>query len=107
MLQAALGPEHPWVARTMDSLGRVLYDQGDLAGARAHLERALAIAEATVGSEHHWVAGTLDILGQVLRDQGDLAGARACLQRAHKILQAELGPDHVDTQAVARRLESL
>jgi tetratricopeptide (TPR) repeat protein len=149
MLQAALGPQHPWVARTMDSLGRVLLDQGDLDGARmhleralaideatiganhpqvsgildrlgrvlhqqgdldgarAHLERALGIAETTVGPNHHWVGGTLDNLGQVLRDQGDLAAARACLTRAHTILQIDLGADHHDTQAVARRLESL
>jgi hypothetical protein len=36
----------------MNNLGSVLQDQGDLAGARAHYERALAISRQFLGKEH-------------------------------------------------------
>ncbi|HUV37094.1 MAG TPA: FxSxx-COOH system tetratricopeptide repeat protein, partial [Patescibacteria group bacterium] len=36
------GPDHPEVATDVNNLGGVLQDQGDLAGAREHFERALA-----------------------------------------------------------------
>ena len=47
-----LPPEHPYVATTTNNLGLVLKDLGDLAGARAALERALAIDEAAFGPDH-------------------------------------------------------
>ncbi|MGH9283211.1 MAG: tetratricopeptide repeat protein, partial [Acidimicrobiales bacterium] len=45
------------------NLGRVLRELGDLAGARAQLERALEISEAALGPDHPRVAtlrGSLD-----------------------------------------------
>jgi tetratricopeptide (TPR) repeat protein len=50
--EAALGPDHPEVARTLTSLGNVLGDQGDLEEARRLHERALAIFEAAYGPDH-------------------------------------------------------
>jgi Tfp pilus assembly protein PilF len=44
--EAAYGPDHPMVANRVNNLGSVLQDLGDLAGARAHFERALGIDEA-------------------------------------------------------------
>jgi hypothetical protein len=50
--EAALGPDHPAVARTLGNLGSVLRELGDLAGARAFHQRALAIYEARLGPDH-------------------------------------------------------
>jgi tetratricopeptide (TPR) repeat protein len=50
--EAAIGPDHPYVARYVSNLGNVLQDLGDLAGARAAFERALAINEKAHGSDH-------------------------------------------------------
>jgi Tetratricopeptide repeat len=59
----------------MSNLGLVLRDLGDLEGARAAEERALAIREAKLGPDHPHVVSNLSNLGFVLRDAGDLLAA--------------------------------
>jgi Tetratricopeptide repeat len=54
--EAAFGPDDEDVAKWRSNLGLVLQDLGDLEGARAQVERALAIGEAALGSEHPNVA---------------------------------------------------
>jgi Tfp pilus assembly protein PilF len=51
-VEAAYGPDHPTVAIRVNNLGRVLQAMDDLKGARAHLERALAIFRKFLGEEH-------------------------------------------------------
>ena len=48
----SFGPDHPNVAIRVNNLGLVLQDLGDLAGARAAFERALAIFERVLGPDH-------------------------------------------------------
>jgi hypothetical protein len=53
------------VATGVNNLGNVLQGQGDLVGARAAFERALAILEKVLGSDHPntvTVRGNLDRL---------------------------------------------
>ena len=50
--EASFGPDHPNVARDVNNLGAVLQALGDLAGARAAFERALAIFERVLGPDH-------------------------------------------------------
>jgi tetratricopeptide (TPR) repeat protein len=88
-------------AVTETSLGLVLRDLGDLAGARPHYERALEITEVAFGPNHPDVATARGNLGGVLWDLGDLAGARAQLERALEISEAALGPNH-PTVAIRR-----
>ncbi len=85
----------------------MLQDLGDLAGARAALERALAIDEAAFGPHHPNVATDVNNLGMVLQDLGDLAGARAALERALQIRREFLGEDHPRTVMVRNKLRSL
>jgi tetratricopeptide (TPR) repeat protein len=75
------------VARTLGDLGPVLAELGELAEARAQLERALEIFETAYGPNHPQVANTLHSLGVVLRQLGKLPQAEACEQRAHAIRQ--------------------
>ena len=91
----------------MNNLGGVLQAMGDLEGARAHLERALAINEAAYGPDHPNVAIRVNNLGGVLRDMGDFEGARAHYQRALRIFQQFLGDDHPNTVTVRNHLRSL
>jgi hypothetical protein len=60
---------------------------GDLAGARAAIERALAIDEAAFGPDHPNVVIRVNNLGSVLQDLGDLAGARVALERVLAICE--------------------
>jgi Tfp pilus assembly protein PilF len=43
--EKVLGPEHPQTAMTLHNLASVLQAEGDFAGARVLLERALAMRE--------------------------------------------------------------
>jgi tetratricopeptide (TPR) repeat protein len=80
--EKALGPEHPDIAASLDSLALLLQDQGDLAAARPLLERALATCEKALGPDHLNTASSLNNLAGVLREQGDLAAVRPLLERA-------------------------
>ena len=52
LLVSSLGPDHPDVAIWFNNLGNVLREQGDLDGAKALYERAIAIDETAFGSDH-------------------------------------------------------
>jgi len=66
--ETALGPNHPTVATTLNNLAGVLQDQGDLAGARALFERALAIARLRPSSSAESLA--LYRLSQIALENG-------------------------------------
>ena len=106
-MEQHLGPEHPNVAATVNNLGRVLQDLGDLAGAQAAFQRALAIWEQHLGPEHPNLATTVNNLGLVLRDLGDLAGAQAAYQRALAIFVKFLPDQHPKIQDLRQKLRDL
>jgi Tetratricopeptide repeat len=68
--EAAYGPDHPEVAITLTNLGNVQQDLGDLAGARATLQRALAIFQAAYGPDHPHVATVAGDLQSVEQEMG-------------------------------------
>jgi len=94
--EAAFGPDHPNVARDVNSLGGVLQDLGDLVGAKAAFERAIKIWEAAFGADHPQVATGVNNLGSVLKDLGDHAGAKAAFERALKIREIAFEKEHPD-----------
>ena len=98
------GSEHPDTATSLNTLARLLREQGDLMGARPLMERALAIREKVLGPEHPDTATSLANLAVLLRAQGDLAQAHPLFERALAIREKALGPDHPDT---ARSLGNL
>ena len=69
---------------------------GDLAGARPHLERALAICEKVLGREHTETAGTLNNLAFLHRRQGRYAEAEPLYRQALEIRRTVLGESHPD-----------
>jgi hypothetical protein len=68
-----VGHDHPHVGTYRNNLGAVLQQLGDLKGARAQFERALAIDEASLGSDH---PSTLTIRDNVVRVRQQLRGNR-------------------------------
>jgi tetratricopeptide (TPR) repeat protein len=88
----------------LDQAGTYLRVQAQFTGARALLERALAIDEAAYGPDHPAVAAALNNLALILQALGDLAGARPLQERALAIDEAAYGPDH---PAVATALNNL
>ena len=97
-----------WVVGTwLNTLGDVLRELGDLAGARAQAERALQISEQALGPDHFRVGTCRKELGLVLRDLGDPAGARAQSRRALQISEQALGPDHRLTTTIRTARDDL
>ncbi len=47
-----LGPYHPHTAISLNNLGSLLQDQGDLAAGRSMYDRALSISEKVLGPNH-------------------------------------------------------
>jgi hypothetical protein len=69
VVEAALGPNHAWVAHPLAFLGRLRLDRGDAAGAAAALERAVALRAAHLPADHPDLAAA----------RADLAACRAAL----------------------------
>ncbi len=99
-----LGPDHPEVAASLDTLADLLVDNADYAGARPLYERALQIRERTLGRNSRAVAFTLNDLGYLLFLSGEHAQAQVLLERARQILERNPGPNH---PAVAMSLNHL
>jgi hypothetical protein len=105
------GVNRPWVGVDRGAAGgrRVLDGAAgpwDLQGARAQLERALAISEAVL-PRHRYVAIWRNNLASVLHQLGDLEGARVQYERALEIAEAALGPDHQTVATIRGNLGSV
>ena len=77
-----------------ENLGLFQMITGDVAGARATWEQALAEREKAIGAESPETVPSRRKLGSLLMASGDLPGARAHIERARAIAQTALGPDH-------------
>ncbi len=99
LLEAALGPDHPEVARTLASMAQALGKQGKLDEAIATYRRALLIQEAAYGPVHPDVADTASALSHFLEQQGKYPEALALARRALSIQEGAHAPDHPDIAA--------
>ena len=82
--EKALGPEHPYVASSLNNLAALYYAQGLYAQAEPLLKRSLAIAEKALGPEHPDVATVLKNYTELLRKTGREADAGLNLRAALK-----------------------
>lgn len=84
-------------ARLCEEMGLHLWHEGDYAGGRPYLERAVALQEAISGSEHPATARSLNSLGCLLGVQGDYPAALLACERSLWIREKSVGPEHSDT----------
>jgi serine/threonine-protein kinase len=103
----AHGPEHPQVARALDTLGWILHRSGDYAAAEDVHRRALALHRRLQAPDSLEVAGSLERLGLVLRVRAKLPEAEALLQEALALREKRLGPEHPDTANTVKNLADL
>lgn len=88
-------------ALVLNGLALSLQAQGDLAGAREHLERALSIRRRAFATEDHpSIAVLLGALGSVLEAQGDMEDARQYFERSLEISE-RLGTPEAPVVAAA------
>jgi tetratricopeptide (TPR) repeat protein len=83
------------VVHAMRNLGVTKSTVGDLSGAQAVLQEAIALAERPpVGPAHPRLADAMRLLGWVLVQRGRYDEADATMQRALTMQEQLLGPDH-------------
>ncbi|MCY1057714.1 serine/threonine-protein kinase [Nannocystis sp. SCPEA4] len=92
--EAALGPSHPDVVRSLVGLAAARQALGELDAAAGLYERALAVQERLFGAEHPDVALILHNLAGVRYGAGALDEAVPLYERALAIQERALGPDH-------------
>jgi CHAT domain-containing protein/Tfp pilus assembly protein PilF len=102
--EGSLGPTHPIVARTLDSLAELEAKMGHPEEALPLAKRALQIREDRLGPEHPETSASLNTLGNLYWKQGDLQQAAKAFQRALAIVEQSVGPVH---PVVAANLLSL
>jgi tetratricopeptide (TPR) repeat protein/tRNA A-37 threonylcarbamoyl transferase component Bud32 len=94
MREAVLGPEHPLVANSLQTLASVHQSLGDNGESRRLLERALTIRERTVGRDHPDYAATLGNLANAHQLLGDLDSAERLHEESIAINERVFGRDH-------------
>jgi tetratricopeptide (TPR) repeat protein/V8-like Glu-specific endopeptidase len=104
ILRAALGENHPSVARSLNNIGNCYRSQGNHAGALKMHGEALKIRRAVLGENHLDVAQSLHNIGGCYRSQGNYTEALKLCGEALKIRRAAWGENHPD---VARSLNNI
>jgi tetratricopeptide (TPR) repeat protein len=97
-MERALYPNepHPDLAETLNDMGLLLDERGDLDESEKFYRESLAMYQRLLGDKHPYVATALENVALILQDKGDLAGAETLyLQSLH--MRAELvGEKHPD-----------
>ena len=93
----ALGPEHVQIAQSLNNLGVLLREQGDLAGAEPLLAEGLAMRKRLLGPVHADVAITLVEYARVLQDQGRHDEAEPYLRESLAVRRQVFGEEHRET----------
>jgi tetratricopeptide (TPR) repeat protein len=92
--QEALGPRHADTAASLDDLGAILLQNGDVAAAEAKMREALAIRREVLGPDDPQLSTSLNNVGFVLQEKGDVDQAQAMFLESLAIDRRRLGNDH-------------
>ncbi len=99
-----IGVDDPIAGTVHSNLALIQQAQGDPSGARANIERAIAIDQKHFAPDHPAFAIIYSNLATIQHDQGDLPGARASMERAIAIAEKNLGPEHPNLAAMRSNL---
>jgi len=102
--EAALGREHPEVARSVSNLGEAHRVQGHSAEAERCFMRSIAIWEDAFGPDHPLLAPPLNGLGTLAYRRGDMQAAAAHFERVRDLFERSYGAEHPDVGAVTGNL---
>ena len=91
-----LGPEHPDVAQSLNSLALLYHFQDKYKEAEPLYQRALAIRKKRLGLKHPDVATSYDGLAGLYQEQGEYKNAELLYKKALAIREKVLGLEHPD-----------
>jgi tetratricopeptide (TPR) repeat protein len=94
IVEKILGPEHSYVAASLNNLAALYQAQGHYAEAEPLYRRSLAIMEKALGPEHPHVAQSLKNYAGLLRDtgRGELATMMELRAKAIRAKHAQDNP---------------
>jgi tetratricopeptide (TPR) repeat protein len=107
LLESTLGPEHPDVVSTRQSLATLFDVQGKHEEAEAEHRRALVLWEKALGPDHPNVATSLVSLANALGVQQKYGEAEAAYRRALAVFERSLGPEHPNVAGTRNNLAIL
>jgi hypothetical protein len=99
-----LGGEHLNTLAAMDDLADMLWNQGDLAAARALSEEVIGIRSRVQGAEHSDTLTSMSILALTLDAQHHFPEARALNEKVLEGYRRELGAEHPFTLTLMNNL---
>ncbi len=102
-----LGPEHPGVAQSVDSLANLYQHQGKYEQAEPLYKRALSISEQQLGLEHSDTAASVNNLANLYYVQGKYEQAEPLYRRGLSIFEQKLGLEHPNTATSLHNLAHL
>jgi serine/threonine-protein kinase len=105
--RAALGDDHPSVARSLNNLGLLVQNRGDLDEAERLLRESLEIRRRVWTADHPEVARGLHNLAVLLVLKDDAAGAEPLYREALAMRRSLLGEDAGETLDTAAELAAL
>lgn len=86
---ATVGPDHPYVAISLNNLALLHSKQGEYLKAEPLYKRSLAIWEKSLGPDHPYVANLLNILSELYHTMGKEKEALEVDQRIERIREAK------------------
>lgn len=92
--EAALGPDDPWLASIVNSLGGIAFERGQLDEAEAAYRRARALRARVDGEGHPALVPYDANLASIALHRGDTAGAVAGRRAVLDARARQLGPLH-------------
>ncbi|MCH9649263.1 MAG: tetratricopeptide repeat protein [Deltaproteobacteria bacterium] len=93
------GP-HPRIARSLNLLGMIESELGDLQQAEVFLLESLAMGHEIHGQEHSGMVGTMANLARILQTRGRFEEAEAYLRRSLELTEETYGGNHVRVATV-------
>ncbi len=104
LAEAALGPDHPDLGRSLSNLGEAHRVQGHDEDAERCFRRSISIWERTFGPDHPMLAPPYNGLGTLALLRGDTGAAVVHFEHVRLLLERTHGPDHPDVGAVTSNL---
>lgn len=94
IFEKQFGRDHPFVAKCLNNLAKLYYDQGNYIAAEPLYRKALEIVEKEFGKNDPDVATCLNNLASLLQAQFKYAVAEPLHRRALEIVEKQFGIDH-------------
>ena len=89
-----LGDRHPDTLSSINDLGQLLLDEGDLAAAEPLFREAMKTWRETLGSRHPSTLIAINCLGSLLKAKGDLSAAEPLFRETLEVRRETLGSRH-------------